>query len=102
MKNLFLACLCIFTFEEAFSQTRYIDINKEQEGREKELRKQSGDEVVTGQSATERKTQPPGSLKEVQKSDSIQGVNCVDTRGQAYAPNSKGYKKCVDNANRVQ
>lgn len=102
MKNLFLACFCIFTFEEAFSQTRFIDIDKEQEGRERELRKQSGDEVVTGQSATERKTTPPGSLKGVQKSDSIKGVNCVDTRGQAYAPNSKGYKECVDNANRVE
>jgi hypothetical protein len=94
MKNLFLACFFIFSFEEAFSQTRFIDINKEEEGRHQELKKQSGDEVVTGQAATER--------KEVQKSESIQSVNCMDTRGQAYAPNSKGYKKCVDNANRVQ
>lgn len=101
MKNIFLACFCIFTFEEAFSQARYIDIDKEQEGRERDLRKQSGDEVVTGQSATQRKTYPPGPLKGVQRSDATKGINCVDARGQDYAPNSKGYKKCVDNANRV-
>lgn len=97
MKNLFLACFFIFSFEEAFSQARYIDTD-----REKDLRKQSGDEVVTGQSATDRRTYPAGALKGIQKSNSINGVNCMDSRGQAFAPNSKGYKKCVDNANRVQ
>lgn len=97
MKNLFIACFCIFTFEEAFSQTRFIDVWKEED-----LKKQRVDEVRTGQSATVRKTKPAGTLKGAQKYDSIQGANCVDMRGQAYAPNSKGYKECVDNVNRVQ
>lgn len=97
MKSLFLACFCIFTFEEAFSQTRFIDVGKEQD-----LKNQSSDEVRTGRSATVRKTTPTGTSEETQKYDSIKGVNCVDTRGQAFAPNSKGYKKCVNKANRVQ
>lgn len=97
MKNLILACFCIFSFEEAFSQARFIDTD-----REAELRKQSGDEVVTGQSATDRRTHPAGSMKGVKKSDSIKGANCMDTNGREFAPNSRGYKRCVDNANRVQ
>lgn len=97
MKNLFLACLCIFTFEEAFSQTRFIDV-----GKEEDLRNRTSDEVRTGQSATVRKTNPGRTLEEAQMYDSIRGVSCVDARGQAYAPNSKGYKKCVYKANRGQ
>lgn len=96
MKNLILACFFIFSFEEAFSQARFIDID-----REKDLSAQSGDEVRTNQSATARKTYPAGA-KEVQKSEPFKGTSCMDSRGQAFAPNSKGYKKCVDNANRVQ
>lgn len=97
MKNLILACFCIFSFEEAFSQARYLDTDRDQE-----MRRQSGDEVVTGQSSTERRVRRAGSMKEVRKSDSIDGVNCTDKLGNVFAPNSEGYKKCVDKANRVQ
>lgn len=101
MKNLILACFFIFSFEEAFSKTQSPTGYKDTD-RDLELRRQSGDEVVTGQSATERRVRRAGSLKEVQGSDSIDGVNCTDNLGNTFAPNSKGYKKCVDKANRVQ
>lgn len=97
MKNIFFACLCIFSFEEAFSQTAYLKPNTDLD-----YRKQTRDEVSTGQSAIERKTTPAGTMKNVKKYDSIKGVNCTDTNGREFAPNSRGYKKCVDYANRVQ
>lgn len=97
MKNLLLACFVIFSFEEAFSQTGYKDTD-----REKNKRDRIGDEVVRGQSSTSRRVMPPGSRKEVQKSDSIKGVNCTDMNGKMFAPKDKGYTKCVDTANRVQ
>jgi len=99
MKNLILACFCIFSFEEAFSQsqTGYKDTDREQE-----LRRDIKDEVVRGESSTQRRVKPPGSTRKVQKSDSIDGVNCTDQLGNTFAPNSMGYKKCVDKANRIQ
>ena len=60
------------------------------------------DAVVKGQSAQDRRTYPAGSLQATQKESSIQGTNCLDGRGSSFAPGTKGYKKCVDQANRVK
>lgn len=97
MKNLLIACFMVFSFEEAFSQTGYKDADRDLSKKER-----AGDEVVTGQSSTSRRTYRAGELKDVRKSDSIKGINCVDDRGVEFAPNSAGHKKCVDNANRIR
>jgi hypothetical protein len=97
MKNILLACLFIFSFEEAFSQTGYKDTDRELSKRER-----SGDQVVRGQSSTVRRAMPAGSRKEIQKSDSISGVECTDKTGKKFTPKNKGYTKCVDKANRIE
>lgn len=112
MKNLFLACFLIFSFEEAFSaqmemtttkKTKVVKpTNQDKEIRQGEnMRARIGDEVVTGQSATQRRAMPSGSMRGVQKG-SIQGARCTNSNGIVFTPGKAGYRECVDKANRVQ
>lgn len=59
------------------------------------------DEVVRGESAEEHRAEAmPGSHQDVYRGAGIKGANCVTETGVTIAPNKKGYKKCVDRANR--
>ncbi|MBC7713852.1 MAG: hypothetical protein H7177_10965 [Rhizobacter sp.] len=59
------------------------------------------DSVRSGMSATEKRTHPAGSLQ-ASKPSSINGTTCLDGTGKEFTPTSKGYRKCVDQANRVK
>ena len=58
------------------------------------------DNVVPGQSIEARRVNKPGSMQATRTGSSIRGTTCMDARGKEFIPTDKGYRKCVDNANR--
>lgn len=59
------------------------------------------EDVVSGQSIEAKKVNKAGSMQATRAS-SITGTTCLDARGKEFTPTDKGYRKCVDNANRIK
>ncbi|MBC7427656.1 MAG: hypothetical protein H7336_03530 [Bacteriovorax sp.] len=59
------------------------------------------DIVINGQSKDKR-TYAADAIEKSQKSSSITGTICMNRTGQELNPTSKGYRKCVDQANRTK